>query len=448
MARRTGKNFFAGLKTGQFIDAMPRSNGDFVTQNINQLKNASVPSMELVWHKLGFKEIRKAGQVGHYVKWQKPPHWFMTAHHEPNDYTNVISFYNGVRIQLIGLNSKNAARGGTSDWMFIDEAGFINAEVLQTSVRPRLSGPFANYPNNPLHRNLLIITSAPDTQKGYWVYDYKTKAEAQPDKYYYDTATIYDNSKVIGIEFIEELKSETPGHIWDLEYMNIVDAKPQQSYYPSFDNGHLYQVDGYYRDPYYATDEPLSISFDFNAGFECCLVAQKKPKKMIVLKEFWRADLDKVVDDVCDYYEDHKYKQIHIYGDVTGNHRRSGGNQKLTFDNIRTLFYERGWTPIQETKAKKQPNHEPRYRLIHRILSEDRDNFPIIRINEDECPHLVRAMKMTPVKNNYEKDKSSERDKENPEYATHLPDAFDYLIWYPYKSYLKLSGINYSTMLG
>ncbi len=441
MSRRAGKNFFGGDWSIDCVEAMPKSNADFVTGNIKQLKNNSVPSMELVWKEYGYKEIRKPGDIGHYIKWKTPPHWFAQSHQEPNDYTNVISFYNGVRIQLLGLTNKNSGRGGTSDWMLIDEAGFINVKVLRTAVLPRLSGPWANYPDNPKHRSILIITSAPDTTAGMWVYDYKLLAAAEPDKYYYDEATVWDNSKVLGIDFIKDLKKTMPKHIWQREYENIVDAKPVSAYYPGFGESHLYECDEWGRDPYYNPNIAMSISFDFNTEFECCLVAQERPSAMFVQKEMWDFKIDDTVQQFCDYYADHKEKIVFIYGDAIGHHNKPGGNLEKTYDNIRKLFRANGWTPIQKTKSKNQPPHKDRYDLIDDCFSEKKEGYPAIRINQNDCPSLIRAMKLTPIFSDYKKDKSSEKSRQNRQYATHLPDCFDYLVWYVFKRLVKSTSI-------
>lgn len=433
-SRRTGKNFYAGIWSYMQIINLPGSNADFVTQDIKQLKNASVPSMELVWKKMGLKEIKKPGDIGHYVKWKKPPHWFKDAHQEPNEYDSVISFWNGVRIQLLGLNSKNAGRGGTSDWMLVDEACFINVNVFQNAVKPRLSGPFANYPDNPLHRNVLIISSAPDTVQGQWVFDYKKLAEEKPGQYMWSEATVWDNAKVLGLEFIREIKRTTKGYIWAREYENIFDAKPPTQFYPQYnDLKHLYEIDYKFKDPHYHKDLPLYIGTDYNAGFECGVVGQKIGKDLYVQKEFSEGGLSALVESVCDYYEDHRNKTIYLATDATGNHRKAGSDGQLTNNQLKNLFKKRGWNAILLTKKKSQPPHKSKYDLINDSLEEIYAKYPKIRICRDGCPYLIRAIKMTPAFEDFKKDKSSEKDTDTPELATHFTDAFDYLIWYMFK---------------
>lgn len=443
-SRRVGKNFQAGLETGLYaIPNLPRGNFSFINQDIVQLKNQSVPAMTAVWNKLGYKEVNQKNPYGHYIKWQKPPVYFKESWQEPNDYTNVISFINGVRIQLLGLNRKNAARGGTDDYMFIDEAAFLNYEILMNSVKPRLSGPIERYPNNPYHKNLLLISSAPDTAGGFYIYDYERLMKAEPHKYFFSQANIWDNARVLGYESVKDLEQTTRRDIWEREYLNIVDARPTASYYPKFnDKTHLYDLNSRLEDPHYNPNDPMQFSVDFNHNFECCILGQNKSWGKTHQKEFYDPDLDDLCELVCDYYEDHYNKTIYIKGDVTGNHGRSG-NKEVLYQIIKKNFESRGWTVIIVTKSKKQPFHEPRYKLIDLLLSEKMPDTPKIRISRMGCPCLIKAMKMTAAKGNYEKDKSCEKGKENRQYHTHLPDAWDYDVWWDYKEYIEDRYSNY-----
>jgi hypothetical protein len=81
------------------------------------------------------------------------------------------------------------------------------------------------------------------------------------------------------------------------------------------------------------------------------------------------------------------------------------------------------------------------YRVINTILSEKHASLPRIRINERDCKRLLISLKHTPIiGDNFEKDKSSEDSKTlDQQYATHLSDSFDYILFKKYSRILPIA---------
>lgn len=84
-----------------------------------------------------------------------------------------------------------------------------------------------------------------------------------------------------------------------------------------------------------------------------------------------------------------------------------------------------------------------RYRVINGLLQETNIRLPKIRINETACKSLLISLQSAPIDGTtFEKIKLSERNKALPqEYATHLSDCFDYILFKKFSAYVTGSGV-------
>jgi hypothetical protein len=92
-----------------------------------------------------------------------------------------------------------------------------------------------------------------------------------------------------------------------------------------------------------------------------------------------------------------------------------------------------GWR-VTLRVLKANPEHRDRFALIDRIMAEGSPNLPRLRINLNYCKALIISIQNTPITNEFKKDKSSEGTSTPQEYATHLSDCLDYILYYKYSS--------------
>lgn len=91
---------------------------------------------------------------------------------------------------------------------------------------------------------------------------------------------------------------------------------------------------------------------------------------------------------------------------------------------------------------KTNPEHVDKFNLIDKVLLETDDRFPRVRINQNTCKALIISIQNSPIKEGFAKDKRSEKSTSiAQEYATHLSDCFDYILYYKYSSGKKSKGV-------
>ena len=135
---------------------------------------------------------------------------------------------------------------------------------------------------------------------------------------------------------------------------------------------------------------------------------------------------------IVDAYPDQIKKDMIIYGDASANSKSAGSNTTF-FAQVFAELRAAGWKVIARV-LKTNPEHKDRFALIDRILAEGSTNLPRLRINQNTCKALIISMQNSPIGSNMKKDKSSEGTSLQQEYATHLSDCLDYILYYKYSS--------------
>jgi hypothetical protein len=196
----------------------------------------------------------------------------------------------------------------------------------------------------------------------------------------------------------------------------------------------------------YDPNQPLESSWDFNAAFTSMLVCQDARSEyrfvdVLYVKTAKDVSLvEKLAADFAEKYKDHCKKVLHIYGD-NGAKKGDAGRNKTYFQQIKDVLNKAGWTIIDCVQASYPP-YSVRYRVINSLLQESNVRLPKIRINETVCKALLISLQNAPVDGtSFEKIKKSEGDKTLPqEWATHLSDCFDYILFKKFSAYVTGSG--------
>lgn len=425
MGGRAGaKTSTLGLQNAFRMQAMPRARVGWVCHSLTHLKEKVVPVAFDILKRCGYRE-HKANKRGHYVMFKKPPSYFQTAYQPPVDYENAITFANGYTIQLMSWFKADTQRGLRLDAMDIDEAGWLDKSIYDSVLMPTVSGNFFRFEGNPYHHQICMYTSKPRIPKGFWINDYQHLAQEYPDQYHFTIATSWDNVEVLGRETLERWKKEMHPIEYRLEVLcEDVGKMPDAFYDEYFEDRHSIFSNHSMIDP----DQGLLVSFDFNAGFICCVVAQLQGNRLVIVKELFVKGtkiINHLLDELLNEYIDHPSKSISIYGDRSGHNRRVDRDGSI-YSDIQAYIQGAEWHVT--TKAMTAyPGHQNRHQIINNIFAGN-ESFEIM-VDRRECVYLNICLQNTRTKLDYQKDKSSETDANVPgEQSTHLTDAFDYLV--------------------
>lgn len=423
--RSAAKTSTLALQNALRMQALPRAKVGWVCHSLTHLKEKVVPVAFDMLQKLGFVE-HKPGQPGNYVLFRKPPPHFTSAWQPPYTYENAITFANGYTIQLLSWYNADSQRGLRLDAMDIDEAGWLNKSVYDAVLMPTVSGNYLRYRQNPYHGQICFYTSKPRRPVGFWINDYRQLAEQYPRDYSFTVATSWDNVQVLGRATLERWKKEMHPLEYQLEVMcEDVDKLPNGYYDEYTEERNTTHKKAGFIDP----AAPLLVSFDFNAGFVCCVVGQLDGQALHIVDELFVKGariVNHLLDSFLEHYREHQHKVVHIYGDRGGHNRRADSNTTI-FQDICSYLEEAGWQTRLDAMAS-YPSHMRRHEIINQCMRGER--APEILINTAKCIYLNICLQQTLVTLDYAKDKSSEKDPSMPpEQSTHLTDAFDYLVY-------------------
>lgn len=250
MGRGTGKGLIDATRQIQVFQQMPGSCTEFVSPSYKKCLISTLPSLLVHWERWGFKRDI------HYTVGKKPwkaLHW-KDPIFTPQNWENVIGFYNGSVSQIITQDREGASNGISGDHIMIDEAKFVDYEKLKNETFQTNRGNEMFFEKCPLHHGLTITCDMPVTKKGSWFLQYekfmdpelirllegllhyqwtvKQRMKTHPERYehyqrelmktqrqldffrkqaylYIERPSIY-NLAVLGEDFIKRMKRELP----------------------------------------------------------------------------------------------------------------------------------------------------------------------------------------------------------------------------------------------
>lgn len=462
--RGAGKSTVNGVQSFQFATFLPRSKGFILGLTYVQILTKFLPPVFDMWRNMSLVEHTDQ-RKGHYVVGKRPPSNWQTPYQSPKYFNNVISFWNGVCIELISFDRANLNRGGNYDWGIIDEAALIPKERWDKEIRPSIRGNIYRF-SHPCHQSMVFTTSMPWLQSGMWIVDMEEEMRQSPQEVFYVEATAEDNKDVLGERYLRDLRRDLPQLIYQVEVMNMRLARLPNGFYEQFDDRrHTYSNRFIYTDMEagvtyieedYSPIVPIELSFDFGAKFTCCIVGQEVAREMRIIHNFYdkrdmtvgnaedTAAQDDIITSVvkmfaAKYAGRHK-SWINLWGDRNGNSRQA--NSTLTFfEQIERELSKYGFQVSLMVERRLDPLHEQKHLVINKLLSESDPHMPRIRINQTTCKELIVSIKQSPITAEFKKDKSSERQDVPQERATHLSDAFDCLIYPKYHHQIEGGGI-------
>jgi hypothetical protein len=445
---------------------LPKALAGLGAKTFKQVLEIVLGQAEKVWSQYDLSEYdSKENPRGNYVLNKRPPAHFKKPYTSPKTYENSITFANGYTLMMMSADRPATTRGISLDQYFHDEFAFSNPEFYTDIIKPGIRANKYIYKdlragrkgcNHPLHWLSAFFSSAPRTLEGAHIYNYEALSKKYPTRYAWLEGTAYDNIENLPGDMINSMKEDMLPLAFEIEVLNRRPKRIDSAFYSAFDaKKHCYSNFGYkYNEDNglwgvnsndYDKLKPLEISFDFNADFTCMLIGQDHNKEFRVLDEIWVKEsttdlVNALTDKFKAKYSAHLKKTVFLYGDHGGTKRNAGSNKTFFDTIIQKLRQNKEWIVFDQVQ-KSYPPFASRYKVLNALLSESDKRFPRIRINEIQCSNLILSLQYTEtIKNTFEKNKKAENNKSIPaEQATHLSDAFDYLLFKKYSSLIESS---------
>ncbi|MBO9641371.1 MAG: hypothetical protein J7576_24580, partial [Siphonobacter aquaeclarae] len=358
-----------------------------------------------------------------------------------------------------------------------DESATIKQEFLNTIILPaKRANRYAKFATHHMHLCFYDFSSAAWTQEGMWIYETEALWEAEvaerstwpdeklalnPPGNLFLQSTWKDNAAVLPETYYQDLSQLLDPLTLAVEVDNMrLGQRPDGFYHAFSTTKHTYsQAFAYefddktglhlHKSNDYRTDLLLEVSLDFNAAICWQVVGQEVGQEFRVIeskfiKPTFGKDSSLVVqqaDYLAEAYANHPKKTVAVWGDPSGKQTSAGTSKdnKPLFEQFCNVLTKRGWTVIRNYERFTYPGHKDKYVLINHLLGETSDRTPRIRFNQYRNKALIIALQQTPMKGDFQKDKSSEATAKNREYATDGTDALDYVVWGKYRKLMPSS---------
>ena len=464
--RAFGKTYLMLICIGYIAKLLPRARFFFAGRTFKLVLDVVLNDSADAWSALGWFEYHeKVNPFGNYVLFKEPPADWPRAYKSPKTFDRCISFDSGFCLQLLSFEKPDSNRGHNFDGGFIDESATFKSEwVTKILMATLYRANIWRFKNSHLHNSFYDFTSNPWFQAGQWVFETEELMKKNPEKYLFLEGTAYDNP-TLSPDFITNMEETTSPLVFRVEVLNERLGKLPNCYYPSFDmdkhttsNTFTYDQndDGIWLPTFsdYDPNKPLEVSLDFNNYICSSIVCQEVPNKLKVLNNVYvkqsregKTLAETLAIAILEAYPDQGKKEIIVYGDASASSKSAGSNTTF-FSQVVAELRAAKWK-VTLRVLKSNPEHKDRFALIDRILAEGSTVLPRLRINQNTCKALIISMQNSPIVGDMKKDKSSEGTSLQQEFATHLSDCLDYIIYYKYSSSKpKSSGANRIRWIG
>ncbi|MGM9763350.1 MAG: hypothetical protein ACI3ZQ_04960 [Candidatus Cryptobacteroides sp.] len=210
---------------------------------------------------------------------------------------------------------------------------------------------------------------------------------------------------------------------------------------------------------YYDPTDKIEIGYD-PGNFASMLVGQEKPREneYRILKEFFvyaPDDIPELARQFNAYFGPAaRNRRIDLYYDRAGNKKNEKRANETDAKTLKSALEAYGWSVQLMNLGQRTIFYWEHHRLWKRLLAENENKIPRIRIDSNECPNLVSAMyycKKIPGSSPVELDKSPEKNVRIDMQAgltPQIPSAMTYLIWGKYSKFFPGTSENYNASLG
>ncbi len=448
--RGFGKSFINGISILMKVASLPRSKGIFLGATYTQILTNTLVPMKAAWNWFGYDEGID------YVVGKRPPKHFKKPYHQPDRYENVITFWNGTTVILGSMDRPQLLRGGSNDWVIVDEALLIKKEDYDQIIVPSIRGTHPVFKNKSGHLSEEFTSSMPYGSRGTWLLEKELESKDPKMDTFFIKGTSWHNRVVLSDKVIKKWKRTLTPIMYMIEVMSELVRQFGDVFYPSLRDHHWesntynynyidklgLEAEKKEKDSRWDKDcdphLPLIISHDWGA-FNCITIDQEDEKNNKVrFINCMHVSHPEIIDDLAikfvNYYEHHKKKIVHQFGDKSGNKKEANAKQTF-FKQFASILRKHGWRVIQMKSGDVA--HLSRHEFISKMHKGSDDRLPTVVHNDNNCKSLRVALEHARMKND-KKDKSSENnDAIAQNHATHYTDAYDYRLYHGFKARIK-----------
>jgi hypothetical protein len=519
--RATGKSSGFAWKIHKVNEEMPRSSNAFAGATFKQLLTRTLPPVVSALERLGYhKDI-------HYVIGHKPP--AALKYEQPFEpaleYDRFMQFKDGTGFHLTSQDREGKNRGFNLNFILADELLTLDKKKLEDEVFASNRGGPEIFKKSKLNHGWRLASSMPTSAKSNWILEYgnyydeegnsiwllwnricrlqlqfiesKIKEEqlsllkeiqamkkslrfyADKSGVLFSVSNVFDNIKIVGLDYIREMRRQMPLNSFRLEILNEKITAVENNFYKLREEVHLYDAPNYsyldnleydftrlsVEDSRMDSDvnlgEPLDLGIDFGGVINSVRIAQENHMDLITGRPLWNyrflksfyvkhpKGLTELVNDITAYYAHHPCKELNIPYDQTAIGRDAV--RALYIDELTALFIAKGWK-VNAVYLGQAAGHHARYLLYEKMLGENDASFPVLRYNRTNDKDGILSMQLAGLltkKNGFEKDKRPEQSTKIPrEQATDLSDAGDILLCWKYLSKLDKSDRTFEMLMG
>lgn len=271
---------------------------------------------------------------------------------------------------------------------------------------------------------------------------------------YVEVSTI-ENLEVVGVNYIKDMKRDLPPLVFQTSILCQRIGILQDGFYNSMTERHKYHAAD---NTYLATlgygkseaeykrllnsqadrdvqpDLPICIGMDYNANINWIVAGQEQNGRLNVLKSFYvkfERKIPAIIEDFCEYYSNHRCKQVVFYYDSTALGSNYAVNKQDFKFVIEAEFKKHGWR-IRSVYLGHPMRHNEKYLLINQGFAGKQRLVPYFNVDNNEA--LLVAIQSAGVmrgRNGFHKHKAGEKLAESEEnlleHRTDGTDAFDTL---------------------
>ncbi|UZR95938.1 hypothetical protein [Chondrinema litorale] len=369
--RATGKTTGPGaMFSHDNITKMPRSIGGFVNVSYEKLLTVLLPAVVSGWEKLGYQR-----DVHFFIKKFPPKKWnWPSAYLQPLKPDHYISWYNGSGVALISLDRPGTYNGGSIDWLYADEARYLNKKRLD-QVLLTIRGNAEHFQHLSNHGSILFTSDMPQGSSSKWLLDFyeqmdgetielilsiqhqiielshhlrekpnqrgaekilqKIKKfesyinELRKNTVYFSTASTFDNIHALGLDVIKNFKRTLSDLEFQMSVLNKEISKIENGFYGLFDEeihgyvdsnfSHIDQLDLTYTssdvidcrwDSDFLQYEPLDIACDYNSAINWVVIGQDFGNEYKILNSLFVKHPLRIKNLVKKFCDYYKYKPL------------------------------------------------------------------------------------------------------------------------------------------
>jgi len=450
--RRFGKSFgIIAPRLIRNVQMMPGSTGGFVSSSFKQAHMRTLPAMLLGLAEMGYK------RDVHYVLGKRPPKKMNFAKPivEPNNFDDVMSWYNGSNLTIISQDIKMSSNSMTLDYIIGDESKGLSYDKLKEETFPANGGTRRHFSDCPWHHGNIFVSDMPVAKSGKWLLNYREKMDpevidtikdlmaewhrlqALPDSDYklrtiretekyiaqlrsiavfYKEWSTFENIDIVGVSYIKQMKRDLPPLVFQTSIMSKRIERLKDGFYPNFNEkvhtyiannnkpliDSLYDFDnerdyGCLLDSDLDLKSPLSGAFDYNANINWLVVGQRDGLKLKVLKSFYvkyTRKLRELIDDFCHYYRHHQTREFIYYYDNTA----LGSNYAVNNDDFASVICDQltknGWS-VTRVHIGNPMRHNEKYNILNECFTGAKHLLPMI--NKENNEPLIMSISLAEV---------------------------------------------------